>query len=88
MSIRSKKSASTWATGKSLKYIDGKVVNCYRPKLNGDPRHCPRCGHLLFRDDADLACNMRCGWRESCYFKQDVDEGLVKRLMFNAIDVL
>ena len=61
-----------------------------RPKLNGDNRHCPRCGHLLFRDMNDLACSIRCGWRESCYFRDDdsMDQVLLKRLMFNSVDAI
>jgi uncharacterized Zn finger protein (UPF0148 family) len=43
-----------------------------RPKLNGDHRHCPRCGAHLFQDGGDLGCLM-CGWRESCYYYPDAE---------------
>lgn len=49
------------------------VVISPRQELNGDHSHCPRCGGKLFRDVNDLACSLRCGWRESCYFGIDVE---------------
>jgi hypothetical protein len=84
--MKYRQSIISWKVGKSLKYIDGRILNTFRPKLNGNHRRCPRCTGLLFKDIVDLFC-LRCGWRESCYFKRDVDEGELKRLMYNSADV-
>lgn len=45
-----------------------------RPGLDSDnPAKCPRCGSWLFRDGNDLACSLRCGWRECCYFGTELE---------------
>jgi len=49
-----------------------------------DHGKCPRCGNMVIIDMLDLAC-IACGWRESCYFKQDddIDQVLLQRLAYN-----
>lgn len=70
---------------KSTPYVvKNEIINTYRPQLDGDKEHCPRCGHRLFRDMCDLFC-LRCGWRECGYFGVDsIDLYLIQRLAYNS----
>lgn len=55
---------------RASRQIDTSNVLRARVRLGANPRRCPRCASMLFRDDLDLSCWL-CGWRESCYFVTD-----------------